>query len=126
SSFQQHGQLRPTGPFEKREVLHIASADLDHISVLFDKIDTGLIECFRDDLQSKGFADLHHDFPALVAQSLKRVGCSSWLPNTAAKKTGTAFLHRFSHSKRLIATLYLSWYRYYRVVAVADGSGADY
>src|SRR5205823_13070595 len=50
SSLQQDRQLRTTSPLEKGKVLHAASANLDDIAVLLDKIDIRLVDRFRDDL----------------------------------------------------------------------------
>src|SRR5438128_5575353 len=50
SSLQQHRQLRTASPLEKGKVLHAASANLNDMTVLLDKIDIRLVDRFRDDL----------------------------------------------------------------------------
>jgi hypothetical protein len=37
--------------------LHVPSADLEHVCVLFHQIHVRLIQRFGDDLESKAFAD---------------------------------------------------------------------
>ena len=49
-SLQQHRQLRPARPLQKRKVLHVASANLNDIAVLLDQIDIRLVDRFGDDL----------------------------------------------------------------------------
>src|SRR4029077_4570583 len=99
SPFQQHGQLRSASPPEKRKVLHAASADLNDVAVLFDETDMGLFERFSNDLQSKCFADLRHDFPPLPSQALKCVRRASRFPYAAAKETRAALLYCFCYSE---------------------------
>ena len=50
SSLQQHRQLRTASSLQKGKVLHAASANLNDIAVLLDKIDIRLVDRFRDDL----------------------------------------------------------------------------
>ena len=49
-AFQQHRQLRPASPLKERKVLHAASANLNDITMLLDKIDMRLVDRFCDDL----------------------------------------------------------------------------
>ena len=62
-------------------------------------------ERFSDDVQAKCLSDFAHDFPAVFAEPLKRVGRASRFPHTAAEKTCTALLDRFGYSKGLLAIL---------------------
>src|SRR5581483_1882560 len=50
SSLQQDGELRPASSPQERKVLHVTSADLNDVAVLFDQINMRFFERFGDDL----------------------------------------------------------------------------
>src|SRR5690348_11383865 len=50
SSLQQDWQLRSSSSFEKRKVLHVSSADLNHIAIFFYETDVIFFERFCDNL----------------------------------------------------------------------------
>src|SRR6266508_4628839 len=61
SPLQQDRQLRSSSSPKERKVLHVTSADLNDVAILFDQIDVRFFERFSDDLYPKGFADFRHD-----------------------------------------------------------------
>src|SRR5262245_17168443 len=106
AALQKHRQPRSAGALQKREILHVASADLNHVTELFNEIDMRFLDGFRHNLQAELLANGGHYFPALIAQALERVRRRSRFPNTATKETCTTLPHGFRDREGLIATLY--------------------
>src|SRR5439155_10602768 len=49
-ALQQHGQLGSACSLQERKILHVASTDLNDITVLFDQIDMRFFNSFGDNL----------------------------------------------------------------------------
>src|SRR6266581_7266833 len=105
SALQQHGQPGSASALQKREVLHVASADLNHVALLLNKIDMRLLDGFSHNLQAELLANGCHNFPAFFAEALERVRRRSRFPNTSTKKPRTTLLHCLRDREGLLATL---------------------
>src|SRR4029077_3167220 len=125
AALQQHRQPGSARVLQKREILHVTSADLDYIAVLFDKIDMRFLDGFSHNLEPKLLANGRHYFPAFITQALKRVRRRSRFPNTATKETRTTLLHGLRDRERLIATLDPARPRDDRQLVVADCRVSD-
>src|SRR5947207_15679367 len=63
------------------------------------------LDGFSHNLEPELLANSRHDLPALIAQPLEHVRRRSRFPNTATKKTRTAWLDNFCNGEGLLATL---------------------
>src|SRR6266568_7869476 len=93
--------MRATGTSEEREILHIARADLDHVAVFLNQIDTVFIKCFRHDLEPVSFSNFRKYLQPFFAQALESIWRSTWLERAAAKETGPAAAHDFGNCECL-------------------------
>src|ERR1051326_944006 len=73
AAFEQNWQLGTADPAQKRVVLHVARADLDHVRVFFDQVDSWFVQSFANDFQIKFLPNLHQNFQSLLAQTSKGV-----------------------------------------------------
>src|SRR6476469_3912079 len=105
SALQQHRHPGSARALQKRKVLHVSSADLNHIAVFFDEIDMRFLDGFCYNLQAELFSNGCHDFPAFFAEALERVRRGSRFPYAAAKKSRTALMYDFRDGESLVATL---------------------
>src|SRR6185295_1756491 len=71
---------------QQRKILHVASADLHHVGVLFNKIGGFGIENFCDDADPESLAQVAEYLQAFFAQALKRIRRRSRLERAAAKQ----------------------------------------
>src|SRR5262249_42410070 len=71
---------------QQREILHVSSADLHHIGVLFDEVGCFSVQNFGDDPKTKSVADLVQYLETLLAKTLKRVGRRSRFKCASAKE----------------------------------------
>src|SRR5712692_6845879 len=97
--------MRSSGVSEQRKVLHVARADLNHVSVLLNQIDTGFVKRFRDNLQAVRLTDFRQNLQSFFAEPLKRIWRGSGLERAAAKEARTTATHRFSNGECLRVTL---------------------
>src|SRR5947207_13400716 len=105
SALQKHGHSGTARSFQKRKVLHVASADLNHIAVLFDELDMRFLDGFSHNLEPELLATGRHNFAALIAEALECVRRRSRFPYPTAKKTRTTLLDNFCNGEGLLATL---------------------
>src|SRR6266404_2222589 len=104
SAFEQHGQMRSPDAPQKGKVLHVARADLNHVSVTLNQIHAVFVERFRHDLQTVRFANLCQNLQSFFAQSLESVGRGPGFKSTAAKEARAAAPHGFGYRKSLSMT----------------------
>src|SRR5205823_320218 len=57
-ALEQDRQRRSAHSAQQGKVLHVSSANLDHVTVTFDQIHTSFIKCFRNNLQAVNLTDL--------------------------------------------------------------------
>src|SRR5205823_3106383 len=100
-----HGHSGTASSFQKRKVLHVASADLNHIAVLFDELDMRFLDGFSHNLQAELLSNGYHDFPAFFAEPLEHVRRRSRFPYAAAEKSRTTLVHDLRYRECLLATL---------------------
>src|SRR6266496_2500836 len=106
--------MRLSHSSQKRKILHAAGANLDHVSVTFNQVDTGFVESFSDNSQSVSLSNLGKNPQPLLTESLKSIGRCTWLECTAAIKPRAASTHSLSHSKRLGPAFYCTRTSNYR------------
>ena len=83
------------------EILHVPSANLNHVTILLDEVNTNFIECFSHDFQAVSFPDFSQDLQALFTQPLKSIRRSPWLKRAAAEESCATAPHGFSNCKCL-------------------------
>src|SRR6478752_7270427 len=103
SALQEHRHPGSARAFQKRKVLHVSSADLNHVAVFFDEIDMRFLDGFSHNLQAELFSNGCHNFPAFFAEALERVRRGSRFPNASAEKSRTALMYDLCYGERLVA-----------------------
>src|SRR5204862_3308919 len=111
AAFEQNRQLRFSDAPQKREVLHVARADLNHVGILLYEIDAGRIERFRDDLQAERFARIREDLEAFLAQACKIIRRTARLECSTSEEPRAARLNRLRHREGLLTALARTWTR---------------
>src|ERR1700681_1111536 len=86
AAFEENWLFGASGALEQREILHVASADLDYVGILFDEVETFVVDGFGDDAESIVLADLREDFEAVFAETLKTVRGSARFVGAATEK----------------------------------------
>ena len=86
TAFDQDRLAGPAGFLQQREVLHVASADLDDVGVLFHQFQGLFVEGFGDNAHAGALADFGHDFEAFEAEPLEGVGRGAGLEGAAAEE----------------------------------------
>ena len=72
-------------------------------------VDTRLVECLGDDLQSEIFPYFREDFPAFVTESLKCVRRGARFTGAAAKEFRATSTYRLGNRKRGLAAFDRAW-----------------
>ncbi len=121
--FSRTGLLRASSALEQRKILHVAGADLDHVSVFLDQVERLVIDGLGDDLHAELLADVGHDAQAFFAESLKSVGRSARLVGSAAEKLGSGAMHALGRGEGLFAGLDAAGASHNRESWTADGRG---
>ena len=67
AALQQHGLSGASGALEQRKILHVASADLDHVGIFFDQVERFVVDGFGNNLQAELLANFRHDAQAFFA-----------------------------------------------------------
>src|ERR1700681_73319 len=106
AAFEENGLFGAAGAFEQREILHVASADLDHVGVFFDKVEAFVVDGFGDNAEAIVLANLREDFQALFAEALKTVRGSARFVGAATKKFYAGFLDAFGSGETLLFGFY--------------------
>jgi len=102
AAFEKDGKLGAACSFEEREILHVASADLDDIGVLFDEVEGFVVDGFGDDAEAEFLANLGEDFQAGEAESLKGIGRSAGFVGAAAEKMDAGGLQLLGDGEALV------------------------
>src|SRR6266581_2854602 len=83
------------------KILHVPRADLNHVAILLDEINTSFVKCLCHDFQAVSFTDFSKNLQALFTEPLKRVRRGPRLKRAAAKESCAAAPHSFSNCKCL-------------------------
>jgi hypothetical protein len=102
AALEEHGFLGATSTFEQREILHVASADLDDVGVFLDEVERFVVDGFGDDAEAEMFADVGEDLQALKAKTLEGVGRSARLVGTATEKVNAGGLELLGDGEALL------------------------
>ena len=103
AALQQHRLLRAARALQKRKILHVARADLDHVRVFFDQVERFVVDGFGDDAEAEFVADFGQDFQPGLAEALKTVRRSARLVSAAAKEAHARGFHVLRDFERLLA-----------------------
>src|SRR4029077_4954867 len=123
AALQQDRFAGASGALEQREILHVASADLDDVGILVDQVERFVIDGFGDDEQSEAVADFGHDLQTFFAQSLKRIRRGAGLVGSAAKELRSGTGYALGSSESLIASLDTAGTGDDGEVGTSDGDG---
>jgi len=93
------------GALQQGEVLHVARADLDDVSVLGDEFERLVVDGLGDDAHAKGAANVGHDEEGFEAESLEGVGRGARLECAAAEELCTGSGDLFCDAEGLFAAL---------------------
>jgi hypothetical protein len=93
AALEQDWFFGAAGALEEREVLHAASADLNHIGVTLDEVEAFVIYSLSDDAQAETLADPNEDLQSRFAETLKTVGRRTWFVGATAEQSSTSFFH---------------------------------
>src|SRR5262249_53483892 len=77
---------RAAGALEQREILHVARADLDDVSILFHKVERFVVDGLGDDAETILIAHLGQDFEAWFSEPLKAVRRSAGFIGASAEQ----------------------------------------
>src|SRR5271166_3167356 len=103
AALQQHGFMRFTGALQQREILHVARADLDDVTIFLDQVQRFVVDGLGDDQQPEAVTDLRQDLQAIFSQALKRVRRSAWLVRASTKELRARAGDTFGGGQRLLA-----------------------
>ncbi len=95
--------MRPV--LEQREILHVAGADLNAISIFSHQVERLIVNGLGHNHESKALTHLRHDLQGLFAQTLECIGRRTRLIGSAAEEPGAGFGHALSNCKRLLPRL---------------------
>src|SRR6266403_1570506 len=126
AALQEDGLAGASGALEQREVLHVASADLDDVGVLVDEVERFVIDGFGDDEQSEAVANFGHDLQTFFAQSLKRIRRGAGLVSASAKELSSGTGNPLGGFKCLIASLDPARSGDNGEVGASDGNGRTF
>jgi len=102
ATLEEHGPFGATGALEEREVLHIASADLDDVGVFLDEVERFVVDRFGDDAETKLLANLREDLEAGETESLEGVRRSARFVSAAAEETNARGLQALGDGQTLL------------------------
>ena len=94
-----------SGALEQREILHVASPDLNHVGPLGDQVEGFVVQGFGYDAEAVAVADLSQDAESLDAQTLKCIRGGAGLECTATEELRTRRGHLFGNGEGLIPIL---------------------
>ena len=101
AALQKNGLPGAASTLEKREVLHVARADLDDVGVFLDEIEGFVVDGLGDDAEAELLADLGEDFEAGETESLEGVGRSPGLVRASAEKARARGFQAFGDGEAL-------------------------
>ena len=98
----EHDRLaRLADCLQQPEVLHVASADLQHVGVGADEVDVVRVDDLGDDGQPGRFAHVGEDAQACLTETLEGVGRRARLVGTAAQQRRAGGLGHLRRLERL-------------------------
>ena len=103
-----HAALEEDGLFgtpcalEQREVLHVASADLDDVGIFLDEVERFVIDGFGDDAKTEVFADVGEDLEAVKTEALEGVRRGARLVGSAAEEVDAGGLELLGDGEALL------------------------
>ncbi len=104
----------------RREILHVASADLNHIGVLDHKLHAARVHDFRDHGQTMLVARCAENFQPLFAQSLMRVGARARFERAAPQDVRSRGANRAGDLVHSVGAFDGAWASDHRQMAAAD------
>jgi len=102
ATLEKNGEFGAASTFEKREILHVARADLDDVGVFLDEVEGFVVDSFGDDAEAVVLAHARKDFQAGEAESLETVRRSARLVGTAAEETHASGLELLGDGEALL------------------------
>src|ERR1700683_2371696 len=102
-SLQQDGVARPAGTFQKREILHVAGANLNYVGVFLDQVERFVVDRFGYYAQAEGIAHLRKDLQALLTHPLKAIGGRARLVRSSTEEPGSGGFDRLGDRESLLA-----------------------
>src|SRR5262249_36918957 len=112
AALEQDWLFRAPRTFQKREVLHIPRADLNHVGVVFHQIEALVVDRLSDDSESVSIADFRQNPEPLFTKSLKTVRGSARLVCAAAKQSNARPFQLLADSHALFFSLNPTWARH--------------
>ena len=120
ATLQHHGHARSSNRIEEREVLHVASANLEHVGELGDHVNLRWLHHLRDDGETGALPRLREEAEAVKAEPLEGVWRGAWLECAAAEERCPCVGHALCNFKELVARFNRTGTRHQRQGAAAD------
>ena len=105
AALEENRLFGASGTFEKREVLHVAGADLDDVGVFLNEVQGFVVDGFGNDAESELLADFGENFEAGEAKPLEGVRRSARLVGAAAEEAHTGGFQAFGNGEALLLGL---------------------